>query len=238
MPKLYGVAQGSAPATKVADAGLINPVTDEFGFLHQREELRAAAEQGTYYKVTTLNTSVTMSATQTTFSDLGPSLILRNMSSNKKIIPHYIKLICAANSGASTAQLRFAIITDVTNKYSSGGSDLTLNIFNASSAAGNASAVDLRFGTLTAAAATAKRTLSTGVLKVQAAPCLVVGDEYILRFGEGSDSVVTNGTAAVSITKHIGPCVIAGLNHSLLLHLWGFSVAAPSFEMEAAWWER
>jgi hypothetical protein len=67
-----------------------------------------------------------------------------------------------------------------------------------------------------------------------------VGDELVLRFGEGVDSQTINGAATVCITKHVGPVVLAGQNHSLLLHMWNVANAttAPSWEVEAAWWER
>jgi hypothetical protein len=241
MPKLFSQAQGSALPTEVADGTLIAAATDEFGVLHHRDEIRAAAEQGTYYRAvnSTLGTGIAMGI-QTAFSDTANVLaILRNTSSTKKIIPHYIRLICTV-AGATTTSSRAALITDVINRYTSGGTDLTANIVNSATNAANASIADLKFGALTAAAVSAKRQIANMSLKTQAAPCWTAGDEVTFRFADGVDSQTTNGAATISITKYVGPCVLAGLNHSLLLHMWNVANAttAPSWEIEAAWWER
>ncbi len=240
MPQVNAKASGSSLVAEVADAAAVAVATDEFGVLHSRDEIRAACEQGTYNKVVnpTLGTGIAMSI-QTTFADTAPLMILRNTSASKKIIMHYVKLICTV-AGATTTSSRLAAILDVANRYTSGGSDLTANIVNAASNAGNASIADCRFGAILAAAASAKRQIGNTVLKTQAAPCWTVGDEITLKFGDGADSPTLNGAAALNITKYMGPCVLAGLNHSLLLHMWNPANAttAPSWELEAAWWER
>lgn len=241
MPQSYATSFGSSLPGEAADAAQKQLASDEFGVLHTRDEIRGACEQGAYFKAMNAapGTGIAMGI-QTSFSDTANVLaILRSTSPTKKIIPHYIRLIVTA-AGASSTSARAALVTDAINRYVSGGTDLNSAIVNANSGAGNTSVADLKFGALTAAAASAKRQIANLALKTQAAPCWTVGDELVFRFGEGVDTQTLNGAAAVSITKHVGPCVLAGNNHSLLLHLWNVAnaVTPPSFEVEAAWWER
>lgn len=241
MPQAYAKVSGSALQAEAAEGAQQQLAGDEFGILHARDEIRGACEQGLYRKAmnATPGTGIAMGI-QTAFSDTANVLaILRNTSTTKKIIPHYIRLIVTA-AGATTTSSRLALVTDAINRYSSGGTDLNAQIVNANSGGANTTIADLKFGALTAAAASAKRQIANLALKVQAAPCWTVGDELVLRFGEGVDSQTLNGAATVCITKHVGPCVLEGVNHSLLLHMWNVANATtpPSWEVEAAWWER
>jgi hypothetical protein len=240
MPQITAVAYGSSLLAEQADASVIKPATDEFGILHSRDEIRASVEQGTYNKVVnaTYGTGIAMGIV-TSFADTTPTMIIKNTSATKKIIPHYIRLICTV-AGATTTSSRVALVLDTANRYSSGGTDLTANIVNAATNAGNSSIADVKFGAITATAASAKRQVCNLQIKTQAAPCWVVGDELTIKFGDAPDSTTLNGAATVNITKNVGPVVLAGSNHSLLVHMWNPANAttAPSWEVEAGWWER
>jgi hypothetical protein len=167
--------------------------------------------------------------------------VLVNGSATKRVIPHYLRLTCTAAGASSTSSL-FAISIDSANRYSSGGTDLSGLIYNCNTALGPSTSVSvLRFGTVTAAAAGAgTRYVSHGQLKVQAAPCWVVGDEVKIMFGDEADAGPTNGAATIAIAKNVGPVVLGAQNSSLILHLWNVANAttAPSWAVELAWWER
>jgi hypothetical protein len=241
MPQVFGKSQGDTLPAEAAAGLPVALLMDEFGAAITREEIRAACEQGTYYKACnpTLGTGIAMGI-QTAFSDTANVLaILRNTSAAKKIIPHYIRLINTV-AGATTTSSRAAVVLDTANRYSSGGADLTASIVNANSANGAASIADLRFGALTAAAVAAKRQVANMQLKTQVAPCWTVGDEVRIIFGADADAQLLSGAGPMCIVKNVGPVVLGGQNHSLLLHMWNPANATtpPSWECEFAWWER
>jgi hypothetical protein len=166
--------------------------------------------------------------------------LMRNGSATKSVIPHYIRLICTA-AGASTTSSHLAIMLDNANRYTSGGTDMTLEIFNANSAGGPATSVDvLRFGIITAAAVVSRRKVTRAVLKTQAAPCWIVGDEVKIIFSQDADQGLISGAGAARYVVNAGPVVLGGQNHCMLIHMWNPANAttAPSWETEWAWWER
>lgn len=233
----------SLPGTS-ADGGSKDGRLDRYGATHVRNELLAWAEEGTYFRATnaTLGTGIAMGIQTAWSATANALLVMRSSSASKSIIPHYIRLINTV-AGASTTSSRLAIALDVANRYNSGGTDLTGQIVNANSGLGPTSIVDvLRFGAVTAAAASAARYVSNMSLKAQAAPCWTVGDEVRIQFAPfgDADPGALSGAAALSIVKNVGPVVLRGQNHCLLLHMWNPANAttAPSWEIEMAWWER
>lgn len=218
--------------------------TDRLGAAISRQELLAWAEQGQYFRAVngTLGTGIAAAIT-TSFSATAALLAMVNGSSaGVWVIPHYIRLICTA-AGASSTSSRLAVALDTANRYSSGGTDLTTQIVNSNSALSPASVVTpLRAGAVVAAAAVAARYVANMGLKTQASPCWTVGDEVTLNFLPSSSAggIPISGSAAQQIIKDIGPVILGGQNHSLLLHMWNPANATtpPSWELELAWWER
>lgn len=241
MPQIYPVAADALPAS-VSDGTSKQARSDRFGALHVRNELIAWAQEGTYFKATnpSLGTGIAMGI-QTTFSATANVLLaMRSSSATRAVIPHYIRLICTA-AGATTTSSRLAITTDNVNRYTSGGTDLTGQIVNANTGLGPTSVIDvLRFGIITSPAAVAQRIMANVVLKTQAAPCWTVGDQVKIMFSDDGDAQPLNGAAAVNIVANVGPVILAGANHTMLLHMWNPANAttAPSWELEMAWWER
>lgn len=243
MPQSYGKAQSNILA-EVADAAQVQQATDEFGHLLTRDGIINATELGTYYRASnpTPGTGIAMGI-QTAFSDTANVLLLmRNGSTTKKVIPHYIRLICTV-AGATTTSSRLVIKTDTANRYTSGGTDLTTEVFNSNTGVAPASVVDvLRFGAVTASAVVGARKLANIQLKTQAAPCWTVGDEIRINFDPygDADAGPLSGAAAIGIARNVGPVVLQGQNHCLLVHMWNPANAttAPSWEVDMAWWER
>ena len=180
---------------------------------------------------------------QASFSDTANVLcVIRNTSASgtgPTIFFDYIRLInTAARSSTTSSQL--GIILDTANRYSSGGTQLIPS--NVNTGVGNASVADIRFGAVTATAASAKRQISRAVIKTQAAPCWTVGDQVLINFGSNSGSIgLLSGSSASQFCIDCGPVALGpGGNHSLLIHMWNAANAttAPSWEVEIAWWER
>lgn len=208
-----------------------------------REEFLAWAEGGEYYKSchTTPGTAIATSIL-TSFSATNAAMVAVWGSSAKCMIPHYLRLICTtAPASATSSHLSIAI--DTINRYSSGGTDITAMVKNARSDDTTASALTgLYFGGITAAAASAPRYLARTVIKTQSAPDITVGDEITINFlGKGDVSPgLISGAGTVSITKNVGPVILAASATSLLFHLWnpGNASTAPQWEFEFAWFER
>jgi hypothetical protein len=245
---IYGTSRRTLPALS-ADGARSELRLDSYGSLHARSELLAFAEEGTYFRATnnaTPGTAVTLTGAPTAFSDTASvMLLLRNSSSTKRVIPHYIRLICTAAPTGTPPSLQMALVTDTADRYSAvagGGADITSRIVNADTGTANTSVVDRLVVGATASAASAKRIVSRGALKTQASTCVVAGDEFVVAFADPAMSGghgLTSGTGPAGYVKNVGPVVLAGANHCLLLHLWASGVTNfPGFEVEVAWWER
>lgn len=241
---VIGQPNVAKPVSAAADGARVIQRFDQYGGAHNRNELLAWAEEGSYFKATnpTEGTGIAMGI-QTAYSETANVLALMRSSSNTvRVIPHYVRFICTA-AGATTTSSNLSVVVDTANRYNTGGTDLTTEIKNSASNLSPASVVDvLRFGAITANGVSAKRKLGRAVLKTQAAPCWNVGDELLLNFltfGEGAHGLLS-GAGAATIQKNFGPVVLFGANHSLLFHMWNPANAttAPSWECEFAWWER
>lgn len=200
--------------------------------------------EGEFFKVCnpTFGTGIAMGI-QTGFSDTANVLFLmRNGSPRKKVVPLYLRLINTA-AGASTTSAHLGIVIDNANRYNTGGTDLLAQTsgVNSDASAPNASglgAVDLLRYNCTALAAVSKRQVARVGLKIQAAPCWVVGDEVLIVFGdEFSQPGTFAGSTPQRFVHSVGPTVLSGLGHCLLVHMWNVANATtpPSWEFEFAW---
>lgn len=243
MPQVSGTTQKLIPAA--FSDGVPRAIRqDPYGAPHTRSELLAWAEEGSYFRVTNATPSTGIAqAITTAFAATAAALAMRNSSATKVVIPHYIRLTNTV-APASATSCRAVLVLDNTTRFSSGGTNLVTQIANANTnVAISGSVVDqLQFGAVVAAAASAPRQISNLLLKTQAAPAITVGDEIVFNFLAGGSSGMgaLAGAAPVAIVKDIGPVILGGANHSLLLHLFNPANAAtpPSWEIEMAWWER
>jgi len=195
---------------------------------------------GKYFKATNpaFGTGIAQSIV-TGFLATSPILSIFNSagSGGLSIHPDYIKLICTA-AGATSTAAHLAIVLDVINRFSSGGS--TITAANPNSGSSTTSKAVINFGALVATAASAARQIGRDAIKTQAAPCWVVGDEVFIKFGNFDNTFgPTNGAASNIYPAPTGPVVIAP-GHTLLLYLWNVANAttAPSWEFEMGWAER
>lgn len=244
MPQIYGKTNLTKPS-ETAASGAVQTAADEFGAIHTRSEILAFTEQGTHYRAcnATFGTGLAH-AIQTSWSATANALlVMRNGSTTVKVIPDYIRLICTV-APASATSANLGIILDTANRYSSGGTDLTTAIVNANSGQSTASVVDvLRFGGVTAAAATAPRQVGRGMIKTQAAPAVTVGDEILITFGKMSEGGAGGLLSGANVSRFIipmSPVVLEGQNHCMVVYQWNPANAAtaPSYEVEIGWFER
>lgn len=207
-------------------------------------------DEGSYFTANNAQTGIATAAAPTAFSATNPFLLIYNPSrpsddfAQRIYLDYFTLLATAAGTGATSVQ--FAITRDNGNRYTSGGSELTLNITNTGPTSA-ASIAKVYAGNLTASAATAsaKTLIGNRVFKIGVAPIPVIGDTYTGRFGSaslGENLTYSNATATLTlsmITAQNMPPIVLGSDESLLIHMWfpGQS-AASSFAPELGWWER
>lgn len=199
--------------------------------------------QGAYFTASnpTPGTGIAGHAAPTTFDATKPLLFVRNESSDKLLVPMYLRVtLTAASVGNSLQRFTQVIDTATATRYASGGTRLAnVNTSMTSTGAANGSNAAVWFGAVVAGAAgAAARTVSTQTYRTVLG---VVGDVYQMSWGahEACDpaSLITSGTAISNVAFGFAPVVLAP-NAMFLVHQWAASQsAAPSFEVEFGWAE-
>ena len=158
---------------------------------------------------------------------------------NTIIMPLYIKLVCTVINASST-DFSMRVATDTIQRYSTGGTQLTMNsTFVNSDTAGAArpTAVgEVYFGDLTLAAVSSEAQIGQVVVRAGgSAQGQVVGDEYLIGFGnyQNSGNTTLSAAASKSMTKNLSP-VFLGPGSSLIVQPLATAGAATgaSFNVE------
>jgi len=194
----------------------------------------ALADEGSFWVTNNAQTGI-VPTYGTSFSATAPFITIYNGNAVARAYLDYAALVAIA-AGASTTTAgytAFAAVVDTTNRYSSGGSDLTANIINPNGAAagGNGSGLTIKCGAITATAAVNARTI-VGVRNlrpsVSATVINVVGDMNLLTFGavEGATGSITIANA--NIMPQAMPPIIIGPGQTALLYIWFPVMTAPS----------
>jgi len=244
MPQFQGLVNQSPP-TAVADgsASIVR--------LNRRGEIVPAGfdqnkfcADGVYFRATntTFSTAITLtSATRTTFLATEGAILIRNTSGSATgptVYLDYIRLI-VAGAGTAGTSYHYGIIIDPANRYSSGGTDVTA--VNANSGSSTTAVAGIKVGNITLTAASSPRQVGRAIIKTQAAPCLTVGDQIIMTFGDhaGSSMGALNGAATIQMAFNNGPIALGpNNNHSAIVYIWAPAMtAAPTVECEFGWWE-
>ena len=211
-----------------------------------KDELNAL-RSGAYWVAQGAIGTAIVGQTGTSFSATAALLTIsnaRNPAAGLKApdcIPDYIRLVCTA-AGTGSTSVELALVLDTVERYSSGGTQLTAYQTNSAEdstklAGAPALGVNVWAGAVTAGAASAARLIGRAKAKTQAAPCLVVGDQFLITFGQVGIPIsgLSSGSAASIYTVQFSPVLIAGrpTTHTLVLHMWMPSNSgAPSFEVE------
>lgn len=211
----------------------------------------ALAEEGSYFLANNGQAGIATPAVAA-FGATTPVCVIYNTGTPQDdqapaICLDYIALITtAAGSFASAGvNLQAAIYLDQTDRYTSGGTDLTSLIVSPNSDASKKSVAKVRFGNITAAAATGNVRALAGlrILRpvVSATVADVVGETKYLNFGGVEGSL--NGSITVANANVIPiplPPVRIGPGACALIYfiMNGTTPAAVSFAPEFGWWER
>jgi len=159
-----------------------------------------------------------------------------NAAGGKSIYLDYLDLIVTAAAGTSSTNFNAAMYMDSGNRYSSGGSTITPANVNPSSTLTSGGTV--KFGAVTATAATAQRQLYNEILRTVIP---VIGDKYKFRFGDTTASTAgmpLEGTLQLERVVNSPPIVIPP-QYTFLLYTWGASQGtARQHTFVGGFWER
>lgn len=183
----------------------------------------------------TPGTGIASAAAPTTLVETTPYLVIYN-GGLVNISLLYLRLLNTAKSTGGTG-INFTHSLDSGNRFSSGGTSLTLNNVNFGSS--NKSAAVMTAGAVTA---TAKSSLQRNLGNVMFRPTVIdqTGDKYEFQYGEGASGSASpvDGTTVMHLVVGV-PSVIINPGNSYLINLWKTSMSgAVSFEIEVAWVEK
>lgn len=207
------------------------------------------ADQGSYFVTNNAQTGIASPAVAT-FGATTPLMTVFNGdtvgATAKRVYLDYLALITtAAGSFASAGvNLQLMVYVDNTDRYSSGGTDITANAVSPNMDSGAKSVCKVRFGNITATSATGAVRALCGlrILRpvVSATVADVVGEQKLLNFG--CVEQMLNGSITVANANNIPlslPPVVIGPQQSALIYfvMNGTTPAAASYAPELAWWE-
>lgn len=198
-----------------------------------------AVSEGSYFVgiTPTSGTGIIGHAAPTTFDETKPYILLYNSSTTKYIYPQYVSFNETVASVGGTV-MRFVPCVDNTNRYTSGGTALTVN--NANGGSSIASVATTAFvGAMTAAAATAGRR-NYGDVVFRGTTIDIIGDHYTIVFGPtSSNGGATSKVATLIDSSRVVAPIAVGPGQSFLLHQWAAAQSTgPTFQVQIGWIER
>lgn len=194
------------------------------------------AEEGSYFSfITPTPGTGIIDGAVTTFVETTPSLVIYN-GTGSQLVMDFIRETCTVAPIGGT-RVRRTITIDNGNRYTSGGTALTVSNTNSKSAL-SASGVTAYTGALVATAASASRRIIADPI-FRWATIGIVGDIYETVFGQqGATPSHTPIATIATFVKNVPPCVI-GAGDSLVIVQWeGSQSTAPTVAIEGGFWLR
>lgn len=194
------------------------------------------AEEGSYFSfVTPTPGTGIVDGVVTTFVETTPSLVIYN-GSTSQLVMDFIRETCTVAPVGGT-RVRRTITIDNGNRYSSGGTALTVSNVNMNSNL-SASAIVAFTGGITATAATASRRILADPI-FRWATIGIVGDIYETVFGQAGATPSHTPIATVATFVKNVPPVVLGPGQSLVIVQWeGSQSTAPTVALEGGFWLR
>lgn len=196
------------------------------------------AGEGTYFTgiTPTPGTGVIGHAAPTTFDQTKAYIYLFNNSSTVSLYPQFLQLHNTAVSVGDT-RVQFTLVLDSTNRFASGGSNLTVNNTNMPSAIAT-QATTAKIGAVVLATNTAaSRTIGNIVFR---GTIDVVEDVYEIVFaGVGGGSTTGSRVATVGDFSRTFAPICVGPQQGLAIHQWATGQSTgPTYEAIMGWVER
>jgi len=195
------------------------------------------ADDGSYFSfVTPTPGTGIIDGVVTTFVETTPSFVIYNGNPTKYLTMDFIRETCTAAPVGGT-RVRRTVTIDDGNRYSSGGTALTVNNTNMDSAVA-LNGVVAYTGAITASAASASRRLIADPI-FRWGTIGIVGDIYEMVFGhEGTTPSHTPVATVATFVKNVPPVVLGPLD-SLVIVQWEASQStAPTLAIEGGFWLR
>jgi hypothetical protein len=233
MPQISGKVQRNLPSAS-SDSTQVPFRQGKYGEQYVIPLLigNAIADEGQYFSAMTQTPGTAYNLTaaaQTAWVATTPTFFLKNNDSAgaKRIFMDFVRF-SIVTAGTAGANVHCAIVLDTGARTTSAGTALT--VANVNGASGNTSiSTGAIAGAITANAAVSPRYLYRGTLKNAA---LTIGDSFQINFASQDTGGSMSGVCPV------GPAILDG-GQSLLIYLWLLSQsAAPTGEVQAAWYER
>ena len=196
-----------------------------------------AAEDGSYFSfITPTPGTGIVDGVVTTFVETTPSIVIYNGNPSKYLTMDFIRQTCTVAPVGGT-RVRNTITIDNGNRYSSGGTALTINNTNMDSLNGVNGVVGYK-GAITASAATAERRIVADPI-FRWGTIMIVGDVYETVFGQQGPTPSHTPVATVATFVKNVPPVVLGPGDSLVIVQWEASQStAPTTAVEGGFWLR
>lgn len=186
----------------------------------------------------TPGTGIISSGSVTTFAETTPYLVLYN-SGGLTVYPTHLRFhTTVVGAGPTTTAQNWTFTVDVGNRYSSGGTALTVNNTNMNSL--NKSGASVYVGAVTATAASNLRR----VVEHQAMKFYLETVHDVVNFNFGGPeqvdpaSLINNAATLSHSTANLAPIAI-GPNQSLVIVRWGASyTTGVTLETAMGWFEK
>ena len=194
------------------------------------------ADEGSYFSfITPTPGTGIVDGVVTTFVETTPNILIYNGSNNKRLVMDFIRLTVTVAPAGGT-RVRFTTTIDDGNRYTSGGTALTINNTNMDSTV-SSSGVSAYKGAITATAASGSRRVVADTM-FRWGTIGIVGDVYELVFGEPNVATITPVATVATFSKGLPPVVI-GPGDSLVIVQWEASQStAPTHAVEGGFWLR
>lgn len=203
------------------------------------------ADEGSYFVATNAQTGI-VPTYGTSLVATSPFITVYNSNATSRLYLDYIALVAIAAGAQTTTAgyIAISVVTDSTNRFTSGGTSLTANIVNPNQTSSNVSGAVINCGAIVAPAASAARTI-VGIRNIRPSVSTtvtnVVGDMNLLTFGSVEGATGSIVIANANIMPQALPPVIIGPGHTALLYMWTPVISAPSaatFAPEIGFWVR
>lgn len=202
----------------------------------------ALADEGSYFVANNATIGTGIAINNTAFAANKAAFLFGNTSSNIRIYPDYIKLICTAASGGTL--LNWAVYVDYQSLEPSTKTALTPVNVNGDSAIGSVCrALSYTSGSILSLPALTTSARVCGRGTIQTYGQVRVGDEYVIRFGDdgrlsGSPGLTAARSSAVPC-RSVATCppVCIGVGQWASVNMWLVTNSA-TFEYQLGWWER
>jgi len=194
-------------------------------------------DEGSYFVATnaTPGTAIAGIAAANGYDDTEALLYLRNTHASKHLYLDYLRLNTVV-AGANGSNFSYAVDVATGLTYASGGTAITPVDTNRET--NNTAPVTCYFGAVVTTTGTTEKIMSHGLLRTV---LKVIGDQYLLTFGDGPIAPATTimeATAQASVQRSCPPIIVPP-GHSLCVREFAASQdGAAQYEFELGFWAR